>query len=86
VCISWFLATQSEGKAWGLAQSRLNWQETDSHHSVMAKSENSGRIFERGGFAGRTERGDKFMCTVRLKLINFINAKSKLQQETSKPI
>jgi hypothetical protein len=61
-------------------------QETDSHHSVMAKSENSGRIFERGGFAGRTERGDKFMCTVRLKLINFINAKSKLQQETSKPI
>ena len=61
-------------------------QETDSHHSVEAQSENSGRIFERWGFAGRTERGDKFMCTVPLELINFNNAKSKLQQETSKPI
>ena len=61
-------------------------QEIDCHHSVKAKSENSGRVFERQGFAGRTERGDKFMCTVTLKLINFINAKSKLQQETSKPI
>ena len=48
VCISWFLATQSEGKAWGLAQSRLNWQETDGHHSVKAKSENSGRILSVG--------------------------------------
>jgi hypothetical protein len=33
-------------------------QETDSHHSVMAKSENSGRTFERGSFAGRIERGE----------------------------
>lgn len=41
-------------------------QETDSHHSVMAKSENSGRVIERGGFAGRTERGDKFICNVSL--------------------
>jgi len=42
VCISWFLAAQSEGKAWELAQAGLNWQETDSHHSVDAQSENSG--------------------------------------------
>jgi hypothetical protein len=77
---------QRKGMPFKAAIASPKSQETDSHHSVMAKSENSGRIFERGGFAGRTERGDKFMCTVRLKLINFINAKSKLQQETSKPI
>ena len=53
-------------------------QETDSHHSVMAKSENRGRVFERRGFAGRTERGDKFMYTVPFELINFNKCQIKI--------